>query len=156
MAVPLLLAGALILVPQRRLLNRVVLLAALTASTAGGVTLVLGSLEGTTLAHAVGLWPGGIAIPFAADMLTALMLTVTGLLTTTCAAFAMAAGSADRPFFAPLVLVLTAGVNGALLTADLFNLFVFIEVMLLPSYALFVMAAPGRARPPASRACDCT
>ena len=39
-----------------------------------------------------------------------------------------------------------AGVNGSFLTGDLFNLFVFIEVMLLPSYALFVLAAPGRAK----------
>ena len=40
--------------------------------------------------------------------------------------------------------MLVGGVNGALLTADLFNLFVFIEVMLLPSYGLFVLSANRR------------
>src|SRR5690606_13252000 len=84
-------------------------------------------------------------IPFAADMLTALMLTVTGLLSVVCAWFAIASGRASSRYFAPLLLVLLAGVNGALLTADLFNLFVFIEVMLLPSYGLFVLASPGKA-----------
>ena len=145
-AVPLLTAAALVLLRGRPRLDAVVLGAVLLASTAGGVVLVLGARDGDVLAHGVGLWPVGVAIPFAADMLTALMLTVTGLLSATCAAFAVASGHARAPFFAPLVLVLTAGVNGALLTADLFNLFVFIEVMLLPSYALFVLAGPGRGR----------
>ena len=145
-AVPVLAAALLVLVPEQRLINRLVLLGVLAGSLVGGVVLVVRSTDGSTLAHAVGLWPAGVAIPFAADMLTALMLTVTGLLTLTCSGFAMASGFAERSFFAPLVLVLTAGVNGALLTADLFNLFVFIEVMLLPSYALFVLAAPGRAK----------
>jgi len=145
-AVPLLTAAALVLLRGRPRLDAVVLGAVLLASTAGGVALVAGARDGAVLAHGVGLWPVGIAIPFAADMLAALMLTVTGLLSATCAAFAVASGHATRPFFAPLVLVLTAGVNGALLTADLFNLFVFIEVMLLPSYALFVLAGPGKGR----------
>ncbi|MFC4372252.1 monovalent cation/H+ antiporter subunit D family protein [Citricoccus nitrophenolicus] len=144
-AVPLLCAGALIVTGSRRRLNTVVLLGVLAASTAAGVLLVLAVRDGGVIAHEVGLWPAGIAIPLAVDMFSALMITVTSLLSLTCAVFAVAAGHAHRPFFAPLVLVLTAGVNGALLTADLFNLFVFIEVMLLPSYALLVLSAPGRA-----------
>jgi Formate hydrogenlyase subunit 3/Multisubunit Na+/H+ antiporter, MnhD subunit len=44
----------------------------------------------------------------------------------------------NRQAIPALVLVLMGGVSGALLTADLFNLFVFIEVMLLPSYGLLI------------------
>ena len=44
----------------------------------------------------------------------------------------------------PLVLLLTAGVNGALLTGDLFNLFVWVEVMLMPSYALIAVTGTWR------------
>ncbi|RKT33556.1 multisubunit sodium/proton antiporter MrpD subunit [Microbacterium sp. AG1240] len=142
---PLLLAGSLFVIPQRRHAHAAIMLLTVAASMVGGIWLVLSTAEGQVLAHGVGGWPFGIAIPFAADMFTALMLTVTGLLTLTCAWFALASGRAESRFFAPLVLVLVAGVNGALLTADLFNLFVFIEVMLLPSYGLFVLAAPGRA-----------
>src|SRR5699024_11659539 len=54
---------------------------------------------------------------------------------------AQASRAANSRYFAPLILILTAGVNGALLTADLFNLFVFLEVMLLPSYGLYVLSA---------------
>lgn len=145
-AVPLLAGGVLMVARGRTRAGAVVLMSVLSAVTVGAVLLVMRLLDGGAIAHGVGSWPFGIAIPFVADMLAALMLTVTGLLTTTCSAFAIASGHASRQFFAPLVLVLTAGVNGAVLTADLFNLFVFIEVMLLPSYALFVLSAPGRAR----------
>ncbi|GIG54990.1 monovalent cation/H+ antiporter subunit D family protein [Demequina activiva] len=145
-AVPLVAAAVLVLLARRTRSTLVVLTAVLALGLAGAVATVVASADGGTLAHGVGLWPVGIAIPFAADMLTALMLTATMLLTLTCTAFAIASGFARRRYFAPLVLVLTAGVNGALLTADLFNLFVFIEVMLLPSYALFILAAPGKAR----------
>ncbi|WP_397333880.1 proton-conducting transporter membrane subunit [Ornithinimicrobium sp. INDO-MA30-4] len=51
----------------------------------------------------------------------------------------------DRFRFVPaLALMLIAGVNGALLTGDLFNLFVFVEVMLLPSYALIAITGTWR------------
>src|SRR5699024_11968509 len=86
-------------------------------------------------------WPPGVAIPFAADMFTALMLSVTLLLTVVSIWFAQASRAANSRYFAPLILILTAGVNWALLTADLFNLFVFIKFMLLPSYGLYVLSA---------------
>src|SRR5690606_10798254 len=84
------------------------------------------------------------AIVFAADTFSALMLCVTSVLV--LAGLAIAAGTGDdtNRFYAPLVLVMTAGVCGALLTADLLNLFAFIEVMLAPSYALLTMTGGGR------------
>src|SRR5690625_2001218 len=101
--------------------------------------------DGQVLAHNVGLWQDGIAIPFVADTFTALMLWTTSLLVLVSSAFAAAIHDDQRPFFPSLVLVLYAGVSGALLTGDIFNLFVFIEVMLLPSYGLLaMMGAFGR------------
>lgn len=145
-AVPLVVAAALVLIPSRTRVNLTVLMSALALTLVGGVALIYVSRDGATVAHGVSLWPAGVAIPLAADMLAALMVTTTALLTLACTAFAIATGFAQRMYFAPLVLILTAGVNGALLTADLFNLFVFIEVMLLPSYALFILAVPGKGR----------
>lgn len=144
-AVPLLTAGALVVIGPRTRLHASAVVAVLTMPTAAGVAMTATLADGTVIAEGVGAWPFGIAIPFAADVLTALMITTTSLLSLVCTIFALVARNAPAPYFAPLVLVLVAGVNGALLTADLFNLFVFIEVMLLPSYGLFVLASPGRA-----------
>ncbi|GHD24591.1 monovalent cation/H+ antiporter subunit D family protein [Nocardiopsis kunsanensis] len=103
--------------------------------------------DGQIFAHNVGLWPDGISIPFVADTFTALMLWTTSLLVLVTSAFAAAVHDDRSPFFPSLVLVLYAGVSGALLTGDIFNLFVFIEVMLLPSYGLLaMMGAFGRLR----------
>lgn len=143
--IPLVFAGVLALFGGRTVIHAVSLFAVLTASFGSAIALVIEFHSGGAAAHGVGKWPFGIAIPFAADMFNALMLTVTGLLFITCVAFAYAAKEgAQTRYFAPLMLVLLAGVNGALLTADLFNLFVFIEVMLLPSYGLFVLANRNR------------
>ncbi|GAA1972954.1 monovalent cation/H+ antiporter subunit D family protein [Isoptericola halotolerans] len=144
-AVPLVVSAVLVLVPFGRLWSVVTLGLTLLASIGGGIWMVASTYDGSSLGHAVGLWPAGISIPFVGDQFSALMITLTGILTITCVAFAVASSHAHLRFFAPLVLVLTAGVNGALLTADLFNLFVFIEVMLLPSYGLLVLSSPGRA-----------
>lgn len=142
--VPLAMAGLTAMAPPT---SRVVLPMAfltLTGLLVVSVLLVAETSDGDVLAHSVGGWPAGIAIPFAVDQLTALMLTATGLLIVVCSWFAVASGPGREPLFAPLLLVVTAGVNGALLTADVFNMFVFIEVMLLPSYGLLVLA--GRLR----------
>lgn len=140
---PLLVAGILIATGHRLRLHSIVNIATMLIMMLGAFGLVyhLWSNDGGTIAHQVGDWLPGIAIPFAADMFTALMLAVTLVLTVVSIWFAQASRAANSQYFAPLVLILTTGVNGALLTADLFNLFVFLEVMLLPSYGLYVLSA---------------
>ncbi|WP_017616593.1 proton-conducting transporter transmembrane domain-containing protein, partial [Nocardiopsis salina] len=102
---------------------------------------------GGVVAHNVALWDDGIAIPFVVDTFSALMIWTSSLLVLVCSAFAAATHEDQRPFFPALVLILYAGVTGALMTGDLFNLFVFIEVTLLPSYGLLAMMGTfGRLR----------
>lgn len=139
-AVPLVAAGVLTMLGHHRRTHTVIMFAVLLGSTLSGILLILTLSGGETIAHGVGTWPVGIAIPFVADMFAALMLTITGVITVTCIVFALASGRASSGYFAPLLLAMIAGVNGAILTADLFNLFVFIEVMLLGSYGLYVLA----------------
>lgn len=149
-AVPLLSAGLLIAAPHRRWLHRTVALAAALVVGVVGVGLVLYTMDGHVPTLDVGGWPAGIAIVFAADTFSALMLCVAAVLVLAGLVVAAGTGDDDSPLFAPLVLVLAAGVGGALLTADLFNLFVFVEVMLAPSYALLTMTG-GRERVAASK-----
>lgn len=119
----------------RHAISLITLLAVLAAS----ILLVVVTADGTVLAHHVGLWDVGIAIPFVVDTLSALMLAFVSVLALASVLFAMATHEARARFYHPFVLILMAGVAGAVMTGDIFNLFVFIEVMLLPSYGLMAM-----------------
>lgn len=140
--VPLLGAALGALVPAS--VARALLVLSPVLTTAGGVGLLVTHGDTPVLAHDVGGFVPGIAIPLVSDAFTAVMITVTGLTTTACIVLALITGEARLRFFPALVMMLSAGVNGALLTGDLFNLFVFIEVMLLPSYALIAMTGTWR------------
>lgn len=142
-ALPILVGGVLIALARFARASQAAMICALAGNLLAGVLLVATLRNGAVLAHRVGGWEPPLSIVFAADLLSALMVTATGVLTLVCAWFAIVSGQAGRAYFPAMVLILTGGVNGALLTADLFNLFVFIEVMLLPSYALLVMAHRG-------------
>jgi multicomponent Na+:H+ antiporter subunit D len=103
---------------------------------AGGALLLLETVNGPIITSRVGNWPGGIAITLAADPLSALMLVVSGALVVASMVFAGAVREDRDRWFVPLVLLMTAGIYGGYITTDLFNLFVMIEMALLPSYVL--------------------
>ncbi|MFP8963089.1 monovalent cation/H+ antiporter subunit D family protein [Streptomyces nanhaiensis] len=149
-AVPLLAAGVLVAYPGDRRVHRLVTSAVSAGVLALSAVLLAGSLDGTVRSLSMGGWPPGFAIVFAADVLSTLMLCVSAALVLASLAYAAGTGDDASPRFAPLAMILSAGVYGAFLTADLFNLFVFVEVMLVPSYALLTMSG-GRARTAAGR-----
>lgn len=142
-AIPLLGAGIAALAASQVTLMRRLLLIVLTVNTAAAAYLVAATADGSVFAHQVGDWPAGISIPFVLDAFSALMMLVAGGLILVSVVFALIAGTGRHRLFPALILTLLAGVNGALLTGDLFNLFVFIEVMLIPSYGLLVLSSRG-------------
>lgn len=142
-AVPLLCAGLSVILRQR-VVDRILLVGVPVLAIAGAVALMLFHREVPVLASAIGAYEGGIAIPLVSDTLTALMLATTGLATAASGWFLTLTGEARLRFVPALALLLMTGVNGALLTGDLFNLFVFVEVMLLPSYALIAVTGTWR------------
>lgn len=137
---PLLVAGVLLALPGRTRLHRVGAFTTMTVVLATGLALLVWTGGGALAVLRVGGWPGSIAISLAADVLSALLVTVTALVVLCCLVAAVGSGDDSRPYFLPLVLVLAAGSGGAFLTTDLFNLFVLIEVMLVPSYVLLSLA----------------
>ncbi len=106
------------------------------------------SAEGQIAATLIGDWPVPYGIVLAADRLSALMLTLTSALALAAIThLSLSPGGAEhsgRHLHALLQLQLF-GLAGAFLTADLFNLFVFFEVLLIASYGLLVQGG-GAAR----------
>jgi len=104
-----------------------------------GIWLVAATRDGTVLATQVGGWPAPYAIPLAVDALSALMLTVSAFMVLLCTTFAVSRGEDEHPLFHSVLLGLSAGLYGSFATADLFNLFVCFEIMLISSYVLIVL-----------------
>lgn len=103
--------------------------------------------QGTVVTVQMGNWPAPYGITLAADLLTLVMLAlaaITGLAVLVYAA-AWLDGDSEETFFYPLYNILLMGVSGAFLTGDIFNLYVFFEVMLLSSFALLALGG-GRRR----------
>ncbi|WP_017728444.1 Na+/H+ antiporter subunit D [Halalkalibacterium ligniniphilum] len=88
----------------------------------------------------LGNWPAPFGIVFVADMFATMMVILSSIVGFVCLFFAFQTISSEREkyYFYPFYFFLLAGVNGAFLTGDLFNLFVFFEVMLIASYILIV------------------
>ncbi len=89
----------------------------------------------------VGDWPAPFAINLVADSLAVLMVLLASVVGAAVSVYALAEVDVERScmgFYAYL-MVLLAGVNGAFLTADLFNLYVCFEVMLMASFVLLVL-----------------
>ncbi|QGU03035.1 Na(+)/H(+) antiporter subunit D [Corynebacterium kalinowskii] len=141
-----LLAAAIAAVSPWRFLRIALMLGIPTAGLIGGIWL----FQQGTIAHSIGLYVGGVAIPYVSDEFSAVMIIATSLVALFSLLFAVFAGETTSRFFPSLALMLLGGVYGALLTADLFNLFVMVEIMLLPSYALLAMTG-GRSRLAAGR-----
>ncbi len=90
-------------------------------------------------------WNVPFGIVLVADRLAALMLVLTGVVALASLLFATARWHRAGVHFHALFQMQLMGVNGAFLTGDLFNLFVFFEVMLAASYGLLLHGS-GRAR----------
>ena len=92
--------------------------------------------EGAVLVYALGNWPAPFGIVLAVDRLAAAMALLTALLSGAALLYASAGFDERGRHFHPLFQLQVVGLQGAFLTGDLFNLFVFFEVMLLASYVL--------------------
>jgi len=95
-----------------------------------------GPHQGAATTYAIGDWAAPFGIVLVADRLSAMMLALTSFLGLATLLFSLARWDRAGPRFHALFLLILMGVNGAFLTGDLFNLFVFFEVLLAASYGL--------------------
>lgn len=87
----------------------------------------------------MGNWPPPFGISFTADAMGAGFAATAAFVTLAVILYMQGEERHDRPAaFYPLTLLLLAGVSGAFLTGDMFNLYVWFEVMLIASFGLMV------------------
>src|SRR5918994_5465298 len=137
------LAGALLayFVPRRW-----IGMAGAAALLATGVPLLVAVVRHGILVAHIGGWPAPFGISLVADHLSTFMVVLAGLLGVSVTGYALVAVDRQqrRLGFDPLLQILLAGSCAAFLTGDLFNLYVWFEVMLIASFALLALAGGRR------------
>ena len=114
--------------------------------TVAGLVLVAHAAQGQILATQAGDWAAPYGITLVVDRLSAAMVAITGIVGAATIVFAMARDEdpARCRDFHPLVHGLLVGVCGAFITGDVFNLYVWFEVLLVGSFALLVLGGGKR------------
>ena len=141
---PLLVGATLLLVERSRpALAARLSLVATAAQLLVAISLAAQAADGTVRAYLLGNWRAPFGIALALDRLSALLLVLTGIVALAAVAYAVAGDAKSRidrlgPHFHALFQFQLMGLSGAFLTADLFNLFVFFEVLLIASYGLLL------------------
>jgi multicomponent Na+:H+ antiporter subunit D len=91
----------------------------------------------------MGGWKPPFGIAFTVDMMGALFLAVSGFVALACGIYAAASiSSTERRYgFFPFMFLMMGGVSGAFLTGDVFNLYVWFEVLLIGSFGLLILGS---------------
>src|SRR5690606_1686330 len=139
--VPLTAAGLTILVRRAPAVQRFVLEAGVVLMLAAAALLLVRVSGGDVVTTAFGGWRAPFGVTFVADRLSAVLATVTGLVALAVVIYARAEIGARRrrAGFDPLFLAMLAAVNGAFLTGDIFNLYVWFELMLVTALGLITL-----------------
>jgi multicomponent K+:H+ antiporter subunit D len=135
--VPALAAALLLILPRLPLaVARAVGMGATVALAAAALAIFAQARSGGPMVYRLGNWPAPFGIVLVADQLSAFMLVLTASLALAVLLYAVQGWDSRGELFHPLFLFQLMGLNGAFLTGDLFNLFVFFEVLLIASYGL--------------------
>lgn len=143
---PLLIGTLLLLIRQQNLsFQRIFSIVSVAAQIVLAAMLLRAVSSEEILVYAVGNWPAPFGIILVADRLAAWMLMITALLAFCALIYAVRGADRKGQHFHVLFQLQLLGLNGAFLTGDLFNLFVFFEILLLASYSLLLHGG-GRLR----------
>ncbi|WP_375260739.1 monovalent cation/H+ antiporter subunit D [Palleronia sp.] len=143
---PALLAAAMILVARfHPEVERTLSLAGLAALLGIAAGLAWQASDGTVTIYQLGAWQAPFGIVLVADRLSTYMVLLLAILSLLVMLHAIGSGWDKRGrHFHPLFQFQIMGIAGAFLTGDVFNLFVFFEVLLIASYGLIVHSGGAR------------
>ncbi|GAJ99067.1 LOW QUALITY PROTEIN: Na(+) H(+) antiporter subunit D [Geomicrobium sp. JCM 19055] len=136
--IPVIMGAVLIFFSKNEKAQKIISGITMIALLIGSITLFIAIAVNGTLVMELGDWQPPYGIPLVIDRLAAFMLLVSAIVATSTLFFAFKTISPirSRYFFYPFFFFLLTGINGSFMTGDLFNLFVFFEVMLISSYIL--------------------
>jgi multicomponent Na+:H+ antiporter subunit D len=99
------------------------------------------AIETGVMATQAGGWPAPFGITLVADLLSAVMVALAACVGLAIAVFSVVSTprSQERLGYYPLLHILMMGICGAFLTGDIFDLYVWFEVMLMASFVLLAM-----------------
>jgi multicomponent Na+:H+ antiporter subunit D len=138
--IPLLTAIAALLT-RRLTAQRAIGVAGAAALLGAGIALLADVAANGMLTMQVGNWPAPFGITLAADLFSAIMVVLAGLIGLAVAVYSFADIDARREHYGyySLFHIMLMGVCGAFLTGDLFNLYVWFEVLLIASFVLLAL-----------------
>lgn len=139
--IPFLAAALLLLAWRWRAAQRCLSLAAAAGLLVASLVLLREVATNGILAVQVGNWPAPYGITLVADIFSAIMVVLTGFMGFAVVLYSMATIDRAREAFGyhTLLHALLMGVCGAFLTGDLFNLYVWFEVLLMASFVLLAL-----------------
>jgi len=127
-----------------RLTGRIAIVSALIG-LAIATRLTMQAADGPIMVYRMGEWPAPFGIVLVVDRLSAMMMLLTSLVAVPVLLYANGGWAGHGRYFHALFQFQLMGLNGAFASGDLFNLFVFFEVLLIASYVL-MMHGLGRER----------
>ena len=135
---PLLTAIVLHLLPQRSRLLRVIAFAGSVGALAAAASIFVRVQQTGIQVLQVASWPAPFGITLVADLFSAVMIVMVAVigLAVTGSSFGGVDPRREALGYHPLIQVVLMGVAGAFLTGDIFNLYVWFEVMLIGSFVL--------------------
>lgn len=143
---PLVTAAITLAAWQSVRLQRLITLVGAGASLVAALLLQRAVGAAGVLATQAGDWPAPFGITLVADLFSALMVLLAAIVGLAIAMFSVMSTSEaeERLGYYPLLHILMMGICGAFLTGDLFDLYVWFEVMLMSSFVLLAMGGTRR------------
>lgn len=139
--IPLLGAALSMLAFRRAGVQRVISLAGGLSLLGSAVALFVEVRREGVISLQLGNWAAPYGITLVSDLFSAVMVLLAAVIGLAVVVYSLAAAETDEkhPAYYPLVHVLLTGVCGAFLTGDIFNLYVWFEVMLIASFVLLAL-----------------
>jgi multicomponent Na+:H+ antiporter subunit D len=139
--IPLATACASLLCWQSRVIQRGLAVAGGIALLGAGIVLLVQVSQNGIQAVQMGNWDAPFGITLVADLFSAIMVVLAGFMGLSVIVYSLGSIDHARESFGyyPLLHVLLMGVCGTFLTGDMFNLYVWFEVMLIASFVLMAL-----------------